>query len=400
MARNSRQLAAFALLLTAAHAPARADEVPVTLPFELVNRHVVLKVRVNDSRPLSFLLDTGDKYAVMDMGRAKELGVKLGQEVHVDGAGSKVKLGALTQGAMFTVEGLENFTQPVFLAMPLDDLAPRLGSDFDGILGADFIRNFVVEVDYEARVLRLHHLDAFTYAGPGESIPIELDALDHPTIRASVTPLGGVPIPGTFRLDLGSGASCTLSSPFVREHHLPGAGAKTVRSIGHMGAGGRTNAEIGRMARLSFGGFQIPNPQAEFSRDSSGAFASTEVQGNIGEQVLSKFRLFLDYPHKRIIFEPNRHFTDEIAPAISGVVWEARGAKYDTLRVVELLEHSPGTEAGLKPGDTLAKVGGRDAGEISLSELLVMLEKPAALALELVRDGKPFLATLVPRKMF
>jgi hypothetical protein len=37
---------------------------PQTIPFELVTRHIVLKVSINNSRPLSFVLDTGDKYAV------------------------------------------------------------------------------------------------------------------------------------------------------------------------------------------------------------------------------------------------------------------------------------------------------------------------------------------------
>ena len=34
------------------------------IPFELVNRHVVLSVMVSESRPLKFLLDTGNKFAI------------------------------------------------------------------------------------------------------------------------------------------------------------------------------------------------------------------------------------------------------------------------------------------------------------------------------------------------
>jgi hypothetical protein len=45
-----------AAALQSAQATAKA---PVTIPFELVNRHVVLKGKVN-GKPLTFVLDTGD----------------------------------------------------------------------------------------------------------------------------------------------------------------------------------------------------------------------------------------------------------------------------------------------------------------------------------------------------
>ena len=56
---------AFALaVLSQADKSVTASNTPdeVTIPFELVNKHVVLKAKINNSRPLPFLLDTGDKY--------------------------------------------------------------------------------------------------------------------------------------------------------------------------------------------------------------------------------------------------------------------------------------------------------------------------------------------------
>ncbi|HSS19763.1 MAG TPA: hypothetical protein VLL54_06790 [Pyrinomonadaceae bacterium] len=46
-------------------------------PFELINRHIVLKVKVNDSASLSFVLDTGDRYAIINLDRAKQLGLQV-----------------------------------------------------------------------------------------------------------------------------------------------------------------------------------------------------------------------------------------------------------------------------------------------------------------------------------
>ena len=60
---------------------------PVSIPFELVTRHIVVKVRINDSRPLSFVFDTGDKMGIVDIGVAKELGLKMHGQIRVGGAG-------------------------------------------------------------------------------------------------------------------------------------------------------------------------------------------------------------------------------------------------------------------------------------------------------------------------
>jgi hypothetical protein len=136
--------------------PAAAAPSEVTIPFELVNRHVMLKVRVNNSRPLSFVLDTGDKFAIIDLERAKELGLNLHGALRVGGAGSERPTGAFVKDSTFTIPGLAGFSQPVNIALPVRNLSSRMGQDFDGILGSEFIKAFVLELDYQARVIKLY----------------------------------------------------------------------------------------------------------------------------------------------------------------------------------------------------------------------------------------------------
>src|SRR2546426_1832092 len=79
-----------------------AASAAVTIPFEMVNRHIVLKVQVDNSRPLSFVLDTGDQFAIINLDRAKELGLKLQGEIHLGGAGSGISTGAFVRDSFFT----------------------------------------------------------------------------------------------------------------------------------------------------------------------------------------------------------------------------------------------------------------------------------------------------------
>ena len=61
------------VLLAVALAVLTTGQQPASIPFELINRHIALPVAVNGSKPLTFLLDTGDQFAVVDLDRAREL---------------------------------------------------------------------------------------------------------------------------------------------------------------------------------------------------------------------------------------------------------------------------------------------------------------------------------------
>jgi len=371
----------------------------VAIPFELVNRHIVLKVRVGNSRPLSFLLDTGDQFAIINLDRAKELGLKLQGEVHVGGAGSGVSTGAYVRDSSFTIPGYPGFSQPLTLALPIGRMAPRLGQDFDGIIGGEFIKQFVLELDYQAKVIKLHDKERFTYTGPGESIPIKLNSAGHPILEAEVTPIGSAPATGKFVLDIGSGGALVLYSPFVASRNLLGPNLKTIKAIGVGGAGGLVTARIGRVSELRIGRFRISSPITLFAEDKAGAFADAALLGNIGQQIAGKFRLFLDYSHNRIIFEPNKLFAESFDRAFGGLALVAEGKDYRTFRISELLENSPGTEAGLQKDDIITAIDGKPAVDLSLTNVLELFERPVAYKLTVRRGDQTLQVTLTPRKL-
>ena len=376
-----------------------AEPGPVVIPFELVTRHIMIKVKINNSAALSFILDTGDKVAIVDLGRARSLGLNLRGETNVGGAGAGTLKGSYVRDASLNVVGVEGNPQPVVLAIPLDGLEPRFGHDIDGIIGGEFIKQYVVEIDYPARVLRFHDKDKFVYSGSGEIIPLTFVNGGHPVIDAEITVTGRPAIKGKFVIDIGSGSSLALHRPFVEKENLPGPSQRTLKAMGGGGVGGKVTGRSGRVAELRIGKFQIDNPTTLFSEDKSGAFASSEMQGNIGAQILSKFKVFLDYGRDRIILEPNASFKDQIGPASSGLRLIADGSDYKMFRVEELLEDSPATEAGLQTDDVILSVDGRPAAELTLSTLHETLEKPMRHKLSVRRKGQTLQIILTPRRL-
>ena len=105
---------------------------------------------------------------------------------------------------------------------------------------------------------------------------------------------GRDPIKGEFVIDLGSGGSLALHRPFVESQRLPDPNQKTIRTIGRGGTEGEVSGRTGRIAGLKIGKFRIDNPLAMFSEDTHGEFANSAIQGNIGEQIMRKFKILLD----------------------------------------------------------------------------------------------------------
>ena len=381
-------------------APVKAtNDAPISIPFEMVTRHMMLKITVNNSRPLSFVLDTGARRGIIDIDRAKELGLKLEGQMRVGGAGAQTQTGAFVRNAQWSLVGLENFSQAISLAIPLGNIASRFGHDFDGIIGADFISEFVVEVDYAARLLKLHDKTKFKYSGAGEMIPIQLNEQGHPYLEAEVTPLNSKPIRAKFVLDLGSGGALALHSPFVAEHRLLEGSNKTVRAIGVGGAGGQATGRFGRVAELKIGSFKISNPPALLSEDKSGAFANAAVAGNIGQQIAGRFRLFLDYANRRIIFEPAKSFAEPYERAAPGFALRAENKNFTTFRITDVLENSPASEAGLQTDDLIMKVDDEANTDLTITKLQELFERPRQYKLTIRRGDQTLQVTLVPRKM-
>jgi hypothetical protein len=372
---------------------------PVKVPFELLTRHIVVKGRVNNSRPLSFVLDTGANLAIVKLDVARELGLTLYGNVNAGGAGPIRQTGRLVRNANWTLAGLEGFAQPLTLALPLVFIGPGLGSDIDGIVGGAFIKAFVLELDYQAQQITLHDRKTFKYTGTGQTLPLEFTPDGHPVVKASVTPVGGKPVEQRFLLDIGSGAALILHTPFVAQQGLLASGLPTIRATGSVGAGGQTVGRLGRVSALQIGTFTIEEPITMFSQDQAGAFANPALAGNIGSQVASRFRTFFDYENRRIILEPSSTFADPFDRAFAGVAVRAEGRDRRTFRVDDVLENSPATEAGIMKDDVIMSVDGMAANTLTLTTLNELLEKPVSRRLTIKRGNKVLDVTLTPRRL-
>lgn len=367
----------------------------VVIPFESANLNVFVPVTVGQRR-LWFLLDTGWKYAVIDLAIANSLHLEMGDSIAVGGGGKDPVMGRFLKNSPFGIRGLAGFAQPLFLALPLGDLSKASGREVAGVIGYDFIRQFVVSIDYARRTLTLQDTTGFHYEGTGEIFPITFNASSHPLVRARV--IDRVPIDGTFVFDIGSGAAVILNRPFVEEQHLL-AGRRTVPWLQGKGLGGQIAGSVGRMKGLQLGRYRIPDPIVVFSGAESGPFAASDVQGNLGAAILDKFTVTLDYCRNRIILEPNATFSKAQEYNRSGLALASTGDDYRTYTIDAVADKSPASEAGLRPGDIVASVNGRPAADYSLSEIRMLFQDAKKCDLIVQRGQARLQVTLALRRI-
>lgn len=138
----------FALLLCAQRLLAATP-----IPFQFRDGLVWVKVEVaGQGESLNFLLDSGAGASVVDLAAARRLGLKLGARQNVQGVHSR--------SVAYRVEGFAAHAASVaiptsLLAVDLSGPSRACHQRIDGLLGADFFRGRIVQIDFGAETIRL-----------------------------------------------------------------------------------------------------------------------------------------------------------------------------------------------------------------------------------------------------
>jgi predicted aspartyl protease len=347
---------------------------PIVVPFQPAGNLIILQARVNGSKPLDFILDTGASGTVISQNAAKSLGLKAESEGSASTQGGEIEAASIKNAriGIGTAGELRNVT---LAAIRLNGLEAGVGRRVDGILGDDVFEKYVVEIDYASKIARLYELRSYKYSGKGNIIPITIDD-NTPFVKAKVFPPGGDAVEGKFLINTGSTGAVLFNGPFVNRNRLLERVQNTrAVTFGALIAGG-SSGRIGRISRVSFGGIDLAGAVANFSQDSEGDDADANAAGMIGSEVLHRVRLVVDYSRKRIILERNASFSAPFEFDMSGASIAAGGRGFKIFKVRSLIEGSPAAQAGLQTGDVIESIDGRPARSLTLPEIRSMFRLP------------------------
>lgn len=348
---------------------------PYRVPFEIINNLIVVKVQVNNSKPLSFILDTGASGSVINESRAKELGLRLEGEAEATTGGGSIEAsfakGVALKFSGVTINGL------TLTAISLSGLEAGLGHNVDGILGYEIFNRYVVEIDYISRIIKFHEPKSYLSApGAGRVIPIRLIE-NTPFVRARVWQEGAEAVEGNFLFNTGGVGALLFSAPFAVRNRLSEDASKALRITSGAILANRSTALVARIKQLQLGGFVIGNPFVSFSQNTQGTESGDDDDGFIGAEVLRRFKIIVDYSRQQVILKRNKNFSEPYEFDMSGMSLAAQGPDFKVFRVRTLVLNSPAAAAGLRAGDIIVAINGKPAASLTLAQIRRMFRREA-----------------------
>jgi len=342
----------------------------VEIPFRDEMNTILIDMSINGSDPVAFVVDTGT-YDVVLMKPQAMKGL-----IENPGSGGETWLARDLDFEM----GSLRFTGVEMAVMPEGALKNLGTTSWDGILGAPFFENLVVEVDWEKSILRLHDPATFKAPETAAVVPIEKR-------RAHIYVTGEVTIDGNSRpvdliVDTGSTGALALRSDNVPVPARRISDLTLARSLF-----GDIKGDIGRIDKLQLGGSSLQGVVSIFVAGSSGII-SVGSDGNLGVKILRRFGVTFDYAGSRMLLEPTAAVSDPFPFSTSGLQLDLKIDEDGSVLIKDVYADSPAAKAGVGTGDRLLTVNAKPVRELGIDAIRDLLRQAPGTRIKLeVQQG-------------
>ena len=174
--------------------------------FKLINNLIVIPVTINGI-DLSFLLDSGvSKPIIFNFFNLKDqLSIHQTEINHIQGLGTDAPVESLrsTNNTIIIGEAV-NLNQDLFAIIDASiNFVPSLGIPIHGIIGYDIFKDFVVEVNYSRKFIKLYNPQFYSskFSNKWRQLPLSFNN-KKPLIEAAVS-INKLEIPVNLLIDTG-----------------------------------------------------------------------------------------------------------------------------------------------------------------------------------------------------
>ncbi|MDX2218041.1 MAG: aspartyl protease family protein [Burkholderiales bacterium] len=288
--------------------PARADE-PIELAFrEGPGGLVILTGAVNRGGRYDFILDTGAPVSVIIDGPAtKALKLDTSKARKLGPADNPATpTGVITPGFEFDF-GRVKFSDLTAVvipgqSMPCPERFEKI--NFQGVIGADLFKRFVVEIDHQRGRVRL--FDPKRWTAPAERAGVAVLPLSirsgHIYTDLSVN-LANKPVPVHVHVDTGKNSALALIAGSKPEIRMPEQGEPQTACY----VSGKSKTLKGAPVNVAFGQSRGHGEAVLQAREVAVSYEEKEAvglgnrQGAIGIALLKRYVVTFDYPGKRMV---------------------------------------------------------------------------------------------------
>ncbi|OUS03380.1 signaling protein [Flavobacteriales bacterium 33_180_T64] len=395
------------------------------IKFQLINNLIVLPVEINGVK-LSFLLDTGvSKPILFNIANTDSLQIKNVETIYLRGLGGGEPIKALkSQRNFFKIGNAININQDVFVVFDSSiNFTSRLGVNIHGIIGYDVFKNFIVEINYVSKYIKLHKPETYKYKDCKKCEVFNLSFYNNkPYIEAEVK------IDSEFKpikLLIDTGSSDAL---WIFEDEALGLEPiknKTFDDYLGKGLSGSLYGVRSKVNVFKLKSFELENVNTAFP-DSVAISYARKLKGRNGSvsgEILKRFNHIVDFRNAKITLKKNGNYKAPFYYNRSGITLEQSGSRVikeaedrgrvgygnrggnDTQIVLstfykftlkpsysifELRENSPADKAGLKIGDIILSINGKATHSLILQNITAYFKNDIGklIRLKIERDGE------------
>lgn len=349
----------------------------VQIPFQYTNNFILVDVRMFGILPMSFIFDTGAEHTILFKREYTDVfNVRYDLRVPIIGSDMSREIYALvTRSVTLEVAGMEPVRRDILVLeedyLNLDEIT---GRKIHGILGSSFFRNAVVQIDYRKNRIVLHNPSTFHKPGSSFQVVEMTVRSGKPYIPAQVTLQDDTELEVVLLVDTGAGLPLLLHNNTNEKLHLPDT--YILGKLG-LGLGGYVEGYLGRIKSLCVGELPFPQMLTSFQDLTNTVLGdSTRFRnGLMGNQLLSRFHIYLDYLHETMYIRPRPHYNKHFRMDKSGLVIFATGPMLNTYVVQDTLSQSPASEADIRPGDIIRKLQGLPADYYTMDDVVQIFQR-------------------------
>jgi predicted aspartyl protease len=375
------------------------------IKYRPVQGFIVIDVLYGGLIPLSFIFDTGAKNTIIfEREIAELLPIKYDKTVLMMGADLNEEIRAFIARKVFLNIGGSPIIEKdiVVLEQNKMQLNEVIGEEIHGILGADILNGLIVQIDYYRNEIVFFNNANFKREKLNEYSEIGA-RFDKGKIFLNSYILDENRDTVNLNLLFDTGASITtlLHNNTSEKIKLPSHYIN-----GNLGKGisGDVTGFIGRLDELGIKPYKFSNLIGYYQNYNMQYFdrlAIADRNGLLGNIILDRFNIIIDYVKEKIYFKPNKRFKKEIHYDRSGLILLAQGKKFEQIIIHEVLQGSPAEDAGIMKGDRILKVKWYNFGSLNLEYLSKLLSGKVGkiVNLQLLREGKKINRKIILRDL-
>jgi hypothetical protein len=350
-------------LLACAYAQAQEEFVPPPARFltsfsfrQFTGGVVVLRGLVgNYPDTLNFILDTGSGGISLDSATCERLKIKSVPSDRTIRGIAGVRNVRFVYNEKLHLPGL-TLDSMNFHINDYEILTSAYGEQIDGIIGYSFLSRYIVKINYDSSRIQVYSKGWMKYPRGGfllrpilATLPIQVARLEDNRDVSS-----------RFYFDTGAGLCLLLSAEFVGDSAVLNPRRKPVMTQGE-GLGGKMEMQLTTIKEFRLGPYRFKKVPTYIFDDAYNVTAYPYLGGLIGNDILRRFNIILNYDRRDIYLVPNTHFREPFDYSYTGLGIY----KIDSeVVVVDIMKGSPAEKAGFEPGDIILAVNNNFSGNV------------------------------------